>query len=368
MARTITSTLLAAQQGSAKTPYFKYEFTSKDGGTTLDYTSRITGAELHYEAYNEYATILLYNNDNAIADIKGYYVDPFLGFDATGSGGSADEGEYYPRMWVKNMFDISLPGTKIAVLELEGQWKQLKEKAITIASEGKPFWTARYTATSTIFNILNAVIEDAGMDILQDVADDDGFINAFTPAFNINEDPPPYENYQQVVYRLIIRTKCYLRTEALAETGASSPILRVKYPIDTDAIDEEYYSDKAHWFKEKAYKTKLVVPNHVEVYCDKDLEVDADGFPLNPETYGQFKNLPPMTGSALDQYEIDRYTEAYQFEQAGDVHNQTDADFVAEALLDRAKFEAHGGRIVIPHDCRVELYDKVAVYDSRCIL
>lgn len=352
--RTISAELLATQKSNSRTPYVKLEFTSADGNTTVDYSTRRMGQEYHYEAYNEYATILLRNNDAGVADIKGYWIEPVLGFDATGEGGSATEGGTYPRMWVKNILDLSLPGTKMRVLELEGQWKQLKERHFFPASQGSgpggggpPLHDSWYAESLPIYGIMFAVLGEAEMTLAAlESSEDDGYINAVTPFFKVNEQP--YETYQQIIYRLIIRTKSYLRSEG----GQSLPYFRVIYPQTTDSVDETYYSYQAHWFEEFAYKTQLVIPNHVHVYCDKDED-------------GNF-NEPLMTGHALDQTEIDKYGfDVYRLEQAGDIHSQGYANFVAEAILDRAKLEAHGGRLVIPFDPRVELYDKVKVVDAR---
>jgi len=346
--RVISDELLAAMKGNARTPYVKLEFTSADGNTTVDYSTRRLGIEFHYEAYNEYGTILLRNNDLGVADIKGYWIEPILGYDASGEGGSATEGGTYPTMWVKNIFDISMPGVKMRALELEGMWKNLKERDCNVGDEG-PFHQATYTETSTIHSIIGVVLADAGFGLAALTSgNDDGFINSFTPTFKINEQP--YETYQQVIYRLIIRTKCYLQTEP--GLGLIDPYFRTVYPQSSDSVNETYYSYQAPWFEEWAYKTQLVIPNHVHVYCDKDED-------------GNFGD-PPLTGHAFDETEKDKYGyHCYRFEQAGDIRTGTDANFVAEAILDRAKMEAHGGRLVIFHDPRVELYDKVAVHDTR---
>jgi len=49
----------------------------------------------------------------------------------------------------------------------------------------------------------------------------------------------------------------------------------------------------------------------------------------------------------------------------GTITNQTDANNRAAAILTRIQAEQLAGRLVIPHDARVELYDKVTVHDAR---
>jgi len=50
---------------------------------------------------------------------------------------------------------------------------------------------------------------------------------------------------------------------------------------------------------------------------------------------------------------------------APEVDNQTDADDRAEAIMKRMIAEEAGGKLIIPHDCQMELYDRVAVKDNR---
>ncbi|KKK59243.1 hypothetical protein LCGC14_3036330, partial [marine sediment metagenome] len=40
-------------------------------------------------------------------------------------------------------------------------------------------------------------------------------------------------------------------------------------------------------------------------------------------------------------------------------------DARADALLARAKFEAMAGKMYAPHDARLEMYERVAIEDSR---
>lgn len=377
--RTISANLIAAQKNvsASKTPYTKLEFTSKDGETVIDYSSRILNLQYNEEPYNEYATIMLRNNDNGVADIEGYWTQMVLGCDATAEGGDADEGGIYPRLWVKGYFDISAPGTKVRVLELEGQWKQMEEKDFILPSTdwgpgpgggSPPYHDTWYDGVSPIYDIMATVISIAGMHLaLLEPSEDDGFISgSHFPIFKINEQP--YETFKQIVYRLLEKTKCYLKSEGKEPEIGSKAWFRVIYPQESDEVDETYNSwsgTSELWFTEFAYKTKLVIPNIVYVYCNKDLEVDADGNPVNEETYGKFLNDPVMTGVALDADSIYAYDFVFKMHQAGDIRNQADGNYVAQAILDRAKLESHGGRLVVPHDCRVELYDKVRIYDAR---
>jgi hypothetical protein len=74
-------------------------------------------------------------------------------------------------------------------------------------------------------------------------------------------------------------------------------------------------------------------------------------------------------------YDADEYTSPPTYngpflpmrriERQADITNQTDAANRASALLSKAQAEVFGGRVYIPHDAAVELFDKVAVFDTR---
>ncbi len=97
-------------------------------------------------------------------------------------------------------------------------------------------------------------------------------------------------------------------------------------------------------------------------YCDYNFE---DGEFNNPDNI--------LIGQARDQDSIDKYAhEDYlgdgiiaHIEWCPDITDQGNADSVAEAILSRQKLASHGGRLIIPHDIRIELYDKVEVDDAR---
>jgi hypothetical protein len=75
VARTITSTQLDAQQVGT-TPFIDMVFTSRDGGTTYNYSfptsqTRLRVIEHHEEPYDVYANIMLDNSDLAVPDLRG---------------------------------------------------------------------------------------------------------------------------------------------------------------------------------------------------------------------------------------------------------------------------------------------------------
>ncbi|PKH45366.1 hypothetical protein KKB3_01154 [Dehalococcoides mccartyi] len=72
-----------------------------------------------------------------------------------------------------------------------------------------------------------------------------------------------------------------------------------------------------------------------------------------------------MTGEASSAEAIARFTEINRHYRVASILNQTDANARAAAILTRWQAELQPAFMVIPHDCALELYDKVGVYDAR---
>lgn len=331
--RTISSSLEAAQKSTAATPYIHIEI----GGT--DYSSRLLQIEHHEEAYRERAVVVLRNNDSVLSDkdLVGEYFEIGYGHDTSLGKEYSDTAG----LWVKSQQIVSLEGQLVCVLQCEGMWTLLRE--IRVMIEGKPpYFDLPYDKTHTVYELLELIISDAGFTLEALGDQDDGIINNFKPFFSINRIP--FENPATALYRLIYMTKCYLRAKAAKR-------FKIIYPQEDDDVDESYYSNKAHYFNEYVEKYNLLVPNTVWVFC-------------NQSDDGTWENL--ITGVATDEDAIEAYGREVQHCQiAASITNQTDADNRAAAIMTRIKAEELAGRLVIPHDCRVELYDRVAIYDAR---
>jgi len=204
-----------------------------------------------------------------------------------------------------------------------------------------PFYTTAYT-TDTIYDILTAILAEIGM-TLAALVEDDGIIDTLPPQFDINTQP--FERAGQILYRLINMTKSYLRPKQSLE-------FEVKYPQTSDSDDLSYYSDHAPYFYEYIERRNVLVPNHV--YCFADEGSD-----------GLWADI--IVGEASDATEIDAYGTVPMIVIAPELTTPTDADNRAASVLARAKMEALAGRMYAPHDCQVELYDKIAVIDTRGI-
>jgi len=363
--REISSALLTAQQGSKRIPYVELIFHKEDGSDSIDYSDRRVLIKQHEEHLNEYATIILRNDDHAVQDIKGWWVEMLLGdkFFTEGAYGAKTitglEGHKIGRLWVKSQMDLSSTGIKnysskkMIVLELDD--KKLEETPCLLPGynmlapyhyvkidEGfTPSWMIGYCVQQINF----------GMEYSEE---DDGFINSFIYAvFIINEksyQTGKYESLKDVVERQLSYTKCYLRKKpSLTETA--SGMYKVVYPTDNDPINETYYSYQQPYFYEFVYTKNVVIPNKILSYCNYNYEL---------ETWDDL-----IVGVAEDQESIDAYGEVPFMFWAPEVTTQGEADFVAEAYLRRQKIASRGGRLIISLDHRVELFDRVKVFDAR---
>ena len=76
---------------------------------------------------------------------------------------------------------------------------------------------------------------------------------------------------------------------------------------------------------------------------------------------------PPLCGTASDDEAVARM-HGVQFPkgyQAPMLQTEDEADERASAILRHLQMESVRGMVVIPHDCRLELYDLVMVQDTR---
>lgn len=352
MSRTITSTQLAAQQ-LGTTPYLELVFTSRDGGTTYDYSfptsqTRTRVVEHHEEPYDVYANIMLDNSDLAVPDLRGYWVKIGYG-NVTGSG---NEHVHTSRMWVKNQYIVSMEGQLRVVLQLKGIWTVMEEQLVLIGDP--PLYKVDYS-TDTIYEVIDILITElataTGIALtLAALATSDGVMDSFNPALEINA--VPYESFARVIQFLLEMTSSYIRFQETDE-------FEIIYPQVTDPADETYYSDSAsgYFFFEYTEVRNLSIPNHIIVYANYDEGGYIGGIPV----VGEWYDSEEFTGTTYS----GRYMEVRGLYPAPSITNVTDATNRASAIAAKALAEIVSGRLVVPHDARVELYDRVAIYDNR---
>lgn len=350
--RVISDTLLAAQK-VGNTPYIRQIFTSPSGSPTYNYSTsegRLRQIEHHEEAYNDYATIILRNEDGGVAsDLTGYWVEVGYGH-VTGSG---NEYSSTSRLWVKSQMELSAEGQKYTILDCGGMWDILRETLIRV---GDPPYYAHYTnpdtglttyqAGSTIYEIIAAILAEVSDDTytftLAALGDqDDGIINTYVPKFEVNVYP--FEDALSLIRRLLEMTKCYLRVKA-------GLIFEVRYIQSGDSVDATFYSDQAHYFFEYLEKLNLIIPNHIILFA-------------NAGDDGQWTNI--ITAEASSATQIARYRDVVEIHTAESIDNQGDANTRVDAILTRRRAELLSGRMLAPHHSGLELYDRAEIQDAR---
>lgn len=350
MARTISAELLAAQQSLSFQPYVRVSI----GGH--NYSGKLLYLEHHEEAYRDRAVLIFQNSDRSMYDVDltgkmfriGYgHITGNAVAEPDGNNSTA-EYSYSAPLWVKNQWFTSSEGTLLCQLYCEGAWMYMREQLV-IAYGTSPYFDIVFDKLYTIYELMEALIESAmGWSLAATPSPDDTILNTFKPVFDINS--LPYENFASVLYRLIGMTMCYIRIKS--NVGFDYPELEIVYPMEGDSADEKFYSYKAPYFIEYNEKVNLLIPNTINVLCNQN----EDGS-WSPETI--------IIGYASEPAEAAKYTEVSDLFIDGTIDNASDANLRASAILTRVQAEQLAGRLVIPHDARIELYDKVRILDRR---
>jgi len=334
--RVISSALKAAQQATSVLPYIHIYLTCNDGNV-YDYTNRLIQLEHHEEPYNDWANIFLYDNDRGIADLRGCWLE--IGYGAYGSAGP--EYSDTPRLWVKWTQLLSREGDLFMMLHCEGAWSSMGE--IDIVTKGSPpHYDGQYEETYTIYDTIKDIMAACGCTLNPlDSGQDDSIIDTLCPQVWLNQSP--FENPAEVIYRLIAMTKCFIRP-------LTNMQFEIRFPQDSDSNDENYCYNSPHYFHEYVEVRKINIPNHIVVYA-------------NPGEDEEWTNM--ITAESEDEATINKYKCVTRHHIAMDIDNPSDAGNRASAILTRIMFEELSGRLIIPHDCSVELYDRVGIYDER---
>ena len=403
---TITQALIDAQNSASRTPYIRIYINS------TDYFSRLLYLEHYEEAYRDRAVIGLSNRDGTLdaVDLDGYEFEIAYGL-ITGNAvaeplGNNDTAEYTytATLWVKSHQIISVGGERIYQIYAEGMWSGLRELRVlpgllvwkasvavkenqiihpttpnghsykcttagtTAASE--PTWptvsedtvadntvtwtedggniavSSKFNATHTVEELIKLTIESMGWTWTTITGDTDGIIDAFSPIFWVNK--LPFETAAAILYRLIWMTKHYLRPK-------KSKTFEAVFPQSDDTADVTYYTTQAPYFIDYIEKEGLLIPNSIVVVANQD-----------PDTGGwNTADYPLIVGTAKDNAQIAAYREVVEPYFAGNIQSQANADNRASAILARLQAERLSGQLLINHDSRLELFDKVAISDSR---
>lgn len=372
MARTLSAELLAKQKSTQRKPAIRVLINS------VDYSDRLLFVEHHEEPYRDYATIILNNSDRGL-DAVSTLVNNLLGYrfriaygyvtgevvaEPNGDGATKEYVETAD-MWVKSQQIISSGGLLVCQLYCEGQWNYMREQRVmALSATGVSFdvfdpdvavqdedisYSAIFDKTHTVYELFESLIEGAmGWTLDASPSPDDGILNTFKPVFSLEQLPSAasliYNEEYGVRTGLITMTKCFIRPKA-------NLVWEIIYPQTGDDIDEVYLSasglDEIP-FEEYVESLNLLIPNRVVLFCNS-----PDGIDWSNIIVGDSGVYSGVYGEVLD-YVIDTT-----------IDNQQDADLRVEAILARYKAELLAGYLIVPHDVRVELYDRVRVQDNR---
>ena len=362
--KSISSALLTSQQALKRKPYTELKFYNKAGGNVQDFShdpssssNRMSHIEVHLMSYDGVAIIVLKNEDLAVPDLRGYYVDVGFGYDTSDHGGSGNESSAIPRLWVYSQQHVSAPGNQLVILTLEDVWRRFArflidtENLIEIEFQSPitswlPFFLAVFR-NRTIYGTMKWLIETAYGFTLDALVEDDNIINKSNYEFTINE--APFDYMGSMLMRLVAMTETYLR----AKPGQS---FEVVYPQESDAVDATCFSDQIPEFPEYTERKSVLLPNHFIVYANW-VEPTVD----DPRGTTGWENIITAEVSEIGTNEED----VLEVQVSLTTRTQEDANDFANALLQKAKAQTVSGRGIIPMDIRIELYDKVAFMDAR---
>ena len=408
MVRSLDSDLLAAQVAGFPTnegydPAVRCIFTSKDGGTTYDYSfdptsnsNRLIHVQQIEERGSDRGVIRLSNYDRSVpANLTGYYVDIGWGLNtASGIKWDTAAGAVSPRMWVMRHDDISggpKTGGKIlnTRLIMAGVWAAVLNKQPFLVEstpiETIPLYkydelnTIEALTGKTIYGVLEYIIEvlllaQTGLAFTLDAlgAQDDGEISSIIPfpsdntklLRTINDGSPWYfDTYGELILSLMELTKSILVPRA----GLA---FRIIYPQASDTADVTYYSSitDGHPFYEAENRRQGMIPNHIEVYGGEDA---TTGYPTVTGHWFDTDHfsgwVSPATTATYDgpfmEVKASGSTDSILWETG--LKTEEECRAKAAELGWQLKDQILGTRVIIPMDARVELYDRVEILDQR---
>ena len=353
--KTLNANQILGQQQSSRDAYFSLIFTSKDGLTTYDfstdsavYPDRILLIDHTEEPYNDYAYIMLRNDNRDIPDLKGYWVEIGYGDYYSGTAYHSHVG----RLWVKEQRIISAPGRLYTLLVLTGVWELFKEQPGLAGTALSGYTDAGATVWNgmAIFWIIS--------EIAQGVEDVTGYVTVtqyegtdfdqgmfyYYPGAEI--DIIPWANASELIQKLLSWTKCFIRIR-------EGFTLDVVYPKDTDVAVKTFYNNQVPKFIEYTDSDNVLVPNRIIVYYNQISD--------NPETWPD----PIPMAESLDTASIAAYMEVPKHFKVGIISSSSDAQIRADAILMKSKYQMVQGQLIMPHDASLELYDLIAISDTR---
>ncbi len=385
------STTLVDAQSKDIQPYIACIFKNKAGSTIVDYsfdptlsTNRIEELIHYEEPFDSSAPtskIVLRNNDRVVPELRETYVDIGYGANVVGTGLLKVDKQ---RLWVKAQNYVSggpqsnniNSKDKLKILvELESAWRHfLNITPVRIGTSPLFKDESSVLRDKTIYGVLEYLIEtglstQTGYNFfLAPLGDhDDGLINNpdyYIPFPTAYEDPPtnsilrtyinPYspgtfDTYRELIEWMMSFTMCQLRTDP-------NLVFTLVLPKKGESANESYYSNQAHYFYENREIWNVLNVNHFITYCNKKGNWNITGNAYSDDDWDL-----TVSPYALKTGKTERIAST----TIDSITTALNADKIAAVYLAKARTQTFGGRIVVPHDARVELYDKVDIFDYR---
>ena len=334
--RTISDTLLKAQQAGALNPLYKIVLTKGASSYTYE-NDKILPSEHNEEMYSHRAKIVLNNHNHELddKDLKGY--DAVISYGVVSKAGK----EYSPTSplaVIDQQFD-STPGKLTCTLELEGMPNLMAE------DEASESYIPDEDDTKTVKDLVNAIVGATldcfgHCDVYEVVWDDyDALADTYKPAdgFRI------YTGGSRLA--ALRRVLDYTANVPRFEADGKIHILK---PVTTGEVyDYEYDLENGHPIFSKAYRNSLVFPNKIIVKSRDDDD-------------------PQYSGSAqVDGYDSlpSKVKKTHPVQARLESNDQ--ADDIAEALIVKAEMGCKRGQAEVPLNVGAEVFDYVKVTDQR---
>lgn len=165
-------------------------------------------------------------------------------------------------------------------------------------------------------------------------AEDDGVYNANTMEFWTNLSPN--ETAGQVVRGLMSLTYNYL----LAQTALT---FKAVYAANT-AVDFTYYRDTSPQYYSFVERQNTIAPNKAYIFADEN----------DDKTFNLCETAISTAGTV-------QYLDTIVYGKAPSVTSSAEAVTRATIYLNKLHEQDTSGRVVVPHDIQIEMYDRIEV-------
>jgi hypothetical protein len=340
--RSISSSLLAAQQSPSATPYILVILALGGGSYMLTTENdRVYSVEHEERPFGGRATIRLKNNDKWFSgmDFRGWQVGVGYGYN----------GEYSiaAPLWCVSHQDVSLEGqllTELICIDIfqKFSWFGVGPDPNAPASD---FAAPAWEKDKTIHQIIDQLITTIDPPLPALVVDsNDGIIDTYKPYYIAEVNYPVLS----ILSDLTSMTKSGMRQH-------SDGTMHILYLNPSEGACYSY--DSAHAFFSEVRSKGVVMPNIV-IYLDhiptaEEPTVTYRAVAQDAESIARIGRIPVVKAPPASTGAVQGIT------------SNEEAQQLANNFLERLRADVNQGRVLVPHQCSQELYDMIQVTDSR---